>query len=56
MASLASVTDRDGTLYDLRAAFSRANGWNVVAVEADRIQTRFHDAGAPAWLATIKRI
>jgi SAM-dependent methyltransferase len=74
-ASLASVTEHDGTLYvlcfsndgpdigphpisqeELRAAFRPGNGWNVAAVELDRIQTRFHDNSAPAWLATIKRI
>ncbi len=74
-ASLASVTEHDGTLYvlcfsddgpdtgphpisqeQLRAAFSPGNGWNVVAIEPDRVQTRFHDDGAPAWFATIKRI
>ena len=41
---------------ELRAAFNPSNGWNVAAIEADRIQTRFHDNGAPAWFATIKRI
>ncbi len=67
-ASLGSVIERDGTLYvlcfsddtgphpvsqdELRAAFS---GWNVVAIEPERLQTRFHADGAPAWLATIKR-
>jgi SAM-dependent methyltransferase len=75
VASLASVTEHDGTLYvlcfsdegpdtgphpvsqdELRAAFNRRNGWRVEAVEADRIQTRDHGDGAPAWLATIKRI
>jgi SAM-dependent methyltransferase len=76
VASLASVTDHDGTLYvlcfaddgpntgphpvsraELRAAFQPGNGWKVAAIEPDRVQTRFHDdAGAPAWLATIKRI
>ena len=75
VASLASVTERHGTLYvlcfsdigpdigphpvrqaELRAAFSPRNGWNVVAIESDRVQTRYHDHGAPAWLATIKRI
>jgi SAM-dependent methyltransferase len=76
VASLASVTKRDGTLYvlcfsdigpdtgphpvtegELRAAFQPSNGWDVVAVRPDRILTRFHGAdGAPAWLATIKRI
>ncbi len=42
---------------ELRAAFNPSNGWNVAAIEPDRIQTRFHDNnGAPAWFATIKRI
>jgi SAM-dependent methyltransferase len=40
----------------LRAAFNPASGWKVAAVEPERIHTRFHDDGAPAWLATIKRI
>jgi len=26
------------------------------AIEPERIQTSYHDHGAPAWLATIKRI
>jgi SAM-dependent methyltransferase len=42
---------------ELRAAFGPGRGWKVAAVEPDRVQTRFHDDdGAPAWLATIKRI
>ena len=42
---------------DLRAAFDRDRGWDLVAIEPDRVQTRFHDErGAPAWLATIRRI
>jgi hypothetical protein len=41
---------------ELRAAFNPSNGWNVAAIEPDRIQTRHHDDGAPAWFATIKRI
>ena len=75
VASLASVTEHEGTLYvlcfsdegpdtgphpisqkELRAAFNSSTGWNVVAIEPDRVQTRFHDNGAPAWLATIRRI
>lgn len=41
----------------LSAAFSSTDGWNVVAIEADRIHTRFHgENGAPAWLATIERL
>jgi SAM-dependent methyltransferase len=75
VASLASVTKHDGTLYvlcfsdygpdtgphpisqeELRAVFNPSNGWDVVAIEPDRIQTRYHDDGAPAWFATIKRV
>jgi SAM-dependent methyltransferase len=42
---------------ELRAAFKPSSGWDVSALEPDRIQTRFHDDhGAPAWLATVKRI
>ena len=42
---------------DLRAAFSHGSGWNITTIEPDRVQTRYHDDdGAPAWLATIKRI
>jgi SAM-dependent methyltransferase len=75
-ASLASVTERGGTVYvlcfsdagpdtgphpvsedELRAAFSAGDGWDVAAVEPDRVQTRFHgEDGAPAWFATIRRI
>ena len=75
VASLASVTEHDGTLYvlcfsddgpetgphpisqqELRAAFNPSNGWHIAAIEPDRVQTTYHDDGAPAWLATIKRI
>jgi ubiquinone/menaquinone biosynthesis C-methylase UbiE len=75
VASLASVTEHEGTLYvlcfsdegpdtgphpisqkELRAAFNPGTGWNVVAIEPERVQTRFHDNGAPAWLATFKRV
>jgi SAM-dependent methyltransferase len=75
VASLASVTEHDGTLYvlcfsddgpdtgphpisqeELRTAFNPSSGWDIAAIEPDRIQTRFHDHGAPAWFATIKRI
>jgi SAM-dependent methyltransferase len=40
----------------LRAAFNASDGWNVVAIEPEQLETRFHEYGAPAWLATIKRI
>jgi SAM-dependent methyltransferase len=42
---------------ELRTAFDPSTGWNMVILERDRVQTRFHDEdGAPAWLATIRRI
>jgi SAM-dependent methyltransferase len=41
---------------ELRAAFNPSTGWNVAALEPERIQTRYHDDGAPGWLATIRRI
>lgn len=42
---------------DLEAAFESSDAWNVVAIEQDRVLTRFHgDGGAPAWFATIKRL
>jgi SAM-dependent methyltransferase len=41
---------------ELSAAFGPSQGWNVAAIEPERVQTTFHDDGAPAWLATIKRI
>jgi SAM-dependent methyltransferase len=74
VASLASVTEHDGTLYvlcfsddgpgtgphpvtadELRAAFQPGTGWDVAALEPDRIRTIYHDDGAPAWFATVKR-
>jgi SAM-dependent methyltransferase len=73
-ASVASVTEPDGTLYvlcfsdegpetgphpvsqeELRAAFDPTDGWDVAAVDRERVQTRYHDNGAPAWLATPRR-
>jgi SAM-dependent methyltransferase len=41
------------TKHELRAAFE--DGWTVAAIEPERLQTRFHAGGAPAWLATIRR-
>jgi len=41
---------------ELKAVFDADNGWNVVAIEPDRLQTRYHDEGAPAWRANLKRI
>jgi hypothetical protein len=41
---------------ELKAAFNPSNGWNVAAIEPDRIRTRCHDDGAPAWFAAITRI
>jgi SAM-dependent methyltransferase len=42
---------------DFTDAFDATSGWNVIAIEADRVMTRYHDEnGAPAWFATIRRI
>jgi len=42
---------------ELRDAFNPGTGWNIAAIKPERIHTRFHgDDGAPAWLATVKRI
>ncbi len=41
---------------EVRAAFGPGSGWHVVATEPDRLQTRLHEDGAPAWCATIRRI
>lgn len=75
VSSLASVTERDGTLHlvcfrdagpdpgphpvrrqELTAAFNPRTGWRVAAIEPERLQTRYHDHGAPAWLARIRRV
>jgi ubiquinone/menaquinone biosynthesis C-methylase UbiE len=44
------------SLEELNAAFSPENGWKAASIKPDLIQTRYHDNGASAWLATIKRI
>ena len=41
---------------ELRSAFNISNVWNIAALQPDRIQTRFLPNGAPAYLASIKRI
>ena len=40
---------------EIISAFQEGDGWSVMAIDPDRLQTRFHDNGASAWLATIKR-
>jgi len=41
---------------ELRVAFQPTQGWEIVAIQPDRTQTRIHVEGAAAWFATIKRI
>jgi SAM-dependent methyltransferase len=42
---------------ELTAAFHPGAGWDVVAIDRERVLTRFHDEhGAPAWLATMRRV
>jgi SAM-dependent methyltransferase len=38
---------------ELRAAFT--GSWNVVSVGPERLETRFHAHGAPAWRAKLER-
>jgi SAM-dependent methyltransferase len=40
---------------ELRAAFGPGSGWRIVDISPDRVHTRYHDGGAPAWLATLTR-
>jgi SAM-dependent methyltransferase len=39
---------------ELRAAFGE--GWRVVSISPEPIETRFHPHGAPGWLAKVQRI
>lgn len=41
---------------ELYAAFDADRGWRVESIEPERLDTRFHANGAPAWLATVTRI
>lgn len=41
---------------ELRAAFSAAAGWDVVAIVPERIEATIFNGGAPAWLATVRRV
>ena len=41
---------------ELRAVFNPRTGWDIASLEPDHIQTRYHEQGAPAWFATIKRL
>ena len=40
---------------DLRDAFSTDDGWDIVSLQPERIETRVHENGVSAWLATIRR-
>jgi SAM-dependent methyltransferase len=39
----------------LKTAFDSSARWNVASIAPDQVQTRYHDNGAPAWLAVIRR-
>lgn len=41
---------------ELRAAFHPRSGWEIAAIEPERIETRYHEHGVSAWLATIRRV
>jgi hypothetical protein len=40
----------------LRAAFNAVAGWEIAAIDRDRVQTRYHENGAPGWLVRVGRI
>ncbi|MFI5715249.1 class I SAM-dependent methyltransferase [Nocardia sp. NPDC051750] len=42
--------------HELTAAFGPGTGWRIESIAPERVGTRFHDNGAPGWLATIERI
>ncbi len=41
---------------ELRAAFIPSRGWDVRVIARDRVETRYHPDGAPAWFATVTRL
>lgn len=41
---------------DLHAAFCANRGWAVRSIVPERVRTRFHSDGVPAWLATVERV
>lgn len=41
---------------ELTTAFKPSGGWKLASVSPDRLETRMHAHGAPAWLAKIERI
>ena len=41
---------------DLRAMFNQGSGWRIRSIEPARVETTFHEHGAPAWLAEMERL
>lgn len=41
---------------ELRVELNPDNGWNSVIIEPERLHTRYHHHGAPAWLVRVKRL
>jgi SAM-dependent methyltransferase len=41
---------------ELGATFNRGTGWGLLMLEPSRLVTRYHERGAPAWLALIRRL
>jgi SAM-dependent methyltransferase len=41
---------------ELEAAFDHGTGWAVAAIEPSALVTRYHQDGAAAWIATIRRL
>nr|WP_280396695.1 class I SAM-dependent methyltransferase [Nocardia carnea] len=41
---------------ELAAAFTPTAGWRIGSIDTERVGTRFHENGAPGWLATMTRV
>ena len=44
------------TQTELQRAFRSGSGWEIAAIEAERLETNFHENGVTAWLAKMTRI
>ncbi|MBO2463216.1 class I SAM-dependent methyltransferase [Actinomadura violacea] len=44
------------TRQELRAAFDRPHGWDVLSITPDRLVTSFDADGVQAWLAAVQRV
>lgn len=41
---------------ELIDAFPSGSGWQILSIQPERIETRFHEHGVSAWLTTVRRV